>query len=115
MKPSRATPASIERLLARLESARRERGAQPGVEAILAKLGRARFHDADGLLRLHDALLYLLAFPSRPAVRRRAASILRTFAPRAAAVGGDLSVLEDADHSGMAETSVATTFSFDLL
>jgi hypothetical protein len=112
---SRATPASIERLLARLESARRERGAQTGVEAILARLARSRFRDPEELLRFHDALLYLRAFPSRPSVRRRAASILRTFAARVAALGGDLSPLEGADHSGMAETSVATTFSFDLL
>ena len=115
MTSSRATTISIERLLARLESARRERGAQPGVEAILARLGRVRFSEPEDLLRFHDALLYLLAFPSRPAVRRRAEVILRTFAARVAALGADLSLLESPDHSGLAETSVATTFSFDLL
>ena len=113
---SRATPPRIERLLAALESARRERADQAGVEAVLAKLEKVRFREADALLRFHDALLYLAAFPSRPTVRRRAARTLRTFAERVTRLdGGDVSALEEAGHSGVAETSVTTTFSFDLL
>ena len=113
---SRATPPRIERLLAALESTRRERADQAGVEAVLAKLEKVRFREADALLRFHDALLYLAAFPSRPSVRRRAARILRTFAERVTRLdGGDVSALEEAGHSGVAETSVTTTFSFGLL
>jgi len=85
------------------------------VETLLAKLGQARFRDADALVRFHDALLCLAAFPSRPAVRLRASRILRTFAERVPLLDGGVPALEEAGHSGMAGTSVTATFSFDLV
>ncbi len=111
----RATPPLIERLLAALEAARRERADQAGVEGILAKLEKAQFRDAGTLLRFHEALLYFAAFPSRPSVRLRAGRILRTLAERVTRLNGDVSALEETGHSGVAETSVTATFSFDLL
>jgi hypothetical protein len=115
MPASRGAPIRIDRLLGRLESARREGGAQRGVEDALSALARSRFGDPERLVRFHDALLYFSAFPSRPAVRRRAESILRAFEKRVAGVEDDGGVLEDAEHSGVAGTSVTTSFSFDLL
>lgn len=110
------------RLLAHLERARRERGDQRGVEAILRALARACFTDAERLAEFHDALLYFFAHPARSVVRRVAERILAGFAVRVAALGArsgmrgaDLSALEGTAHSGIAGTSVTTTFSFDLL
>src|SRR6185369_12179946 len=115
MPASRGAPIRIDRLLERLESSRRERGPQRGVEEALSALGRSRFGDPERLVRFHDALLYFSAFPSRPAVRRQAESILRAFEDRVTGIGNDLGILEDAEHSGVVGTSVTTSFSFDLL
>jgi hypothetical protein len=108
-------PAGLDRLLARLEQARRERADQRGVEKVLGELERAEIRDGRRLLEYHDALLYFAAFPSRPSVRRRAERALSRFAPRIEALraaGADFSVLEE---SGIAGTSVAAPFSFDFL
>jgi len=113
--PSRDVSAVVESLLSRLEAARRERGGQEGVESILTALAKVRFRDPEHLRRAHDALLYLEAHPSRPAVRRRARRILRIFADRVAALEEKAIDLEDPEHSGIAGTSVTTSFSFDLL
>lgn len=115
MTSTRPVPARIARLLARLESSRRERGAQSGVETVLARLDRQRFRDPVALARFHDMALYFSAFPGRPSVRRRAESILAAFPARVAFPGGDLSALESGGHSGIARTAVTATFSFDLL
>ena len=115
VSPSKRAGAAIDRLLGRLESARRERGEQKGVESVLTALAKIRFRDPERLLRFHDALLYLSAYPSRPGVLRRARRILRTFAARVVALGPDASPLEEAEHSGIAQTSVISSFSFDLL
>ena len=115
MASTSKVPVRIDRLLARLEAARRERGAQERVDAILARLEKATFRDPEALVRFHDALLYFSAFPSRPSVRRRAESILGAFAARVASLGADPAALEGGGHSGIAQTSVTTTFSFDLL
>jgi len=112
---SLAAPSRIERLLAALESARRERGEQTGVETILARIEKARLEDPHALVRLHEVLLYLAAFPSRPGVRLRAGRILRAFRERVARVDGGASALEETGHSGVAGTSVTATFSFDLV
>ncbi len=82
---------------------------------ILARLEKVRFEDTHALVRFHEALLYLAAFPSRPAVRIRAGRILRTFWERVARVDGGGPALEETGHSGVAGTSVTTTFSFDLV
>jgi hypothetical protein len=111
----RIPPGEIERQLARLERARRERASQLGVEAAISRLDGARFSDADRLAAYHDALLYFAAYPSRPAVRRRAERALSGLAARVEAlraVGADLSAIEN---SGIAGTSVATSYSYDLL
>jgi len=115
VSPWKKVGAVVDRLLERLDSTRRERGGQEGIEAILTALAKVRFRDPGHLRRVHDALLYLEAHPSRPAVRRRARAMLRTFADRVAALEERAADLESADHSGIAETSVTTSFSFDLL
>jgi hypothetical protein len=112
------TSRKIEKLLSALEEARAARGSQEGVEALLSALAAARFRDAPRLIRFHDVLLYLCAYPRRPAVLRRARRLLASIADglrRLAASKADLSPFDDPAHSGIAGTSIAAAFSFELL
>ncbi len=85
------------------------------VEWLLARLARKRFHDPEALIRLHELLLFVRAFPHNAAVARLAEKQLRSFAERVAELrrrNADLSSLEDPSVSGIAGTSVTDTFSF---
>lgn len=109
---------SIDRLLAGLEEARGRRGNQAGVESIFAALARAAIPDARRLIRLHEALLYFRAFPSRRAVAKWAEKMLAGLFARVEGVqnaGGDMSPFDDPATSGIAGTSVAMSFSFEML
>lgn len=112
------TSRQIDRLLRALEEARAGRASQEGVEAVLAAFAAARFRDAPRLIRFHDVLLYFCAYPRRPAVLRRARRLLESVAERVqrlTASKADLSPLDDPANSGIAGTSLTTTFSFELL
>ena len=109
---------SIDRLLAGLEEARGRRGNQAAVEAILARLARTRIDEARRLIRLHEALLYFRAFPSRPGVAKRAQQLLGRISTRVEELrraGGEMSPFDDPAISGIAGTSVTLSFSFEML
>lgn len=87
------------------------------VERLLATLSRRAFADADSLLRLHEAALFLRAFPHSPRVLRSAEIILRSIPNRIRKLienGADMSVFEDFDGSGVAGTTMQDTLSFDV-
>jgi len=78
--------------------------------ALLERLQRARFRDAAGLIRFHDLVLYLRAFPQSPPVLRLADEILFTIHERVAKVDED--PFDDTEVSGIAGTTISTNFSF---
>ena len=85
------------------------------VQALLERVSRTPVRDADTLIRFHELLLFLRAYPHSPAVVRLTEAQLRTFAGRVAELrqrGVDLSQLEHPDVSGVAGTAVTDTFSF---
>jgi hypothetical protein len=87
------------------------------LERLLAAAAKRRFRDAASLIRLHETLLFLRAYPSSPEVARRADEILFAFAKRIAALrtaGVDLSQFEEPEVSGIAGTSLSAVFSFDV-
>jgi hypothetical protein len=76
------------------------------------KLVRKKIRDADELVRYHERLLFLRAYPENAAMVRAVENELRHFADRVAALDADLAPLQVPEVSGIAGTSVTDTFSF---
>ncbi|MGC2324189.1 MAG: hypothetical protein WA463_16270 [Terriglobales bacterium] len=111
---------SLDRLLARLEQEKTNfsRGNASQVERLLAALGRSPLHDPQSLIRFHDALLFLRAYPHNAAVLRHAERLLETFAQRVQglrAAGADMSVFDPEQVSGIAGTSMQDTWNYDIV
>ena len=84
--------------------------------AAMGRLWRAA-SDAERLVRVHDRLLFLAAYPPSRLVRRRAEALLATTASaveRLEAAGADMSVFDEPEVAGVAGTTITTDFSFDL-
>jgi hypothetical protein len=110
-------PESLESLLARLDELKRRSGTREGTRTaqVLASLQKRRFTDADSLIRFHEMLLFLRAYPQNAAVLRRVEQILASFPERIETlrkVGADLSPFEAPEVSGIAGTSLTSTFSY---
>ncbi len=84
-------------------------GAAARTAALLEKLKRARFREAADLLRLHEVVLFLRAYPQSAKVMRLADEILFSFAERLPA---DHEAFADPDISGIAGTVISTNFSY---
>ena len=71
------------RLLAELEELKRRFGTAPGnLRAKVRALGRCEFDDADALIRFHEALLFIRAYPPSAKVLKQVEEILKTFEKR---------------------------------
>ena len=82
---------------------------------LLDQLSRKHLNDTDSLVRYHEILLFLRAYPQNASLVRAVEQQLGDFANRVAALREqevDLSQLEEPDVSGIAGTSVVDTFSF---
>jgi hypothetical protein len=88
------------------------------VESLLERLARRKFRDVEALVRFHELLLFLRAYPHNPTVMQLAEAQLRAFPGTIADLRErdiDLSWLEHPDVSGIAGSSVTDTFSFYLV
>jgi hypothetical protein len=110
----------MDHLLARLEEARGRFG--PGdarrTEGLLKTIGRRRFLDPKSLVRFHEALLFLRAFPYSATVVRQTEALLSAFRERVEAlraVNADLSLLETPEVSGIAGTAIQDTLNYDVV
>ena len=112
----RAVPTSAEAILRRLE---RVRHLRPGAREAERAISSARSYvarDPGSLIRFHEALLFLRAYPHSRRVRDGAERLLRTIARRAQALeraGEDLSAFDAPDVAGIAGTTIGTDYSFD--
>ncbi len=109
---------SLERLLARLESAKRRRPGAAEAARALGSLRARTFSDAASLIRFHDAVLFLRAHPHSRAVLRLCEEILSTFGSRIdelVASGADLSPFDHPEVSGITGMSVTTDYSYDVV
>ena len=108
-RPARRRPGPAPAdTLSRLEALRTERGPAPAQEklAAMARLDRARLPDADAVLRLHEALSFLAAYPDDERVRAAAEFLLQRFESRA-----DLRRFRrDLESSGIAGTDIVYPF-----
>ncbi len=107
-----------ERLLARLEEVLRRRPSGGRVERALDALLRRPPRGAAGLVRWHEALLFLKAYPHTRGVRSRVERALSALPALTAALPADeaASVIEsDPEVAGVAGTAVTTQFTYDLV
>ncbi len=107
-----------QRALSRLEEAKRRRPGAGAAARLLRSLARRSFSDASSLIRFHDAVLFLRAYPHSRGVLRVCENILSTFGSRVeklAASGADLSAFDHPEVSGISGTSVTTDYSYDVV
>jgi hypothetical protein len=93
------------------------RGEAARVVALLNRLRSARFPDPASLIRFHEALLFLRAFPQGPAVVRATGRILNRFHKKVLALrkaGSDMGDFDSFEFSGIAGTQMEDTLSFDV-
>lgn len=107
----------LDQLLDQLDELKNRFGASEyrDVERILTRLSRQKFKDIDSLIRYHELLLFLNAYPGNARVRRLSASQLRSFSARVDALREaeiNLSALDDPEVSGIAGTAVVDTFTY---
>ena len=108
---------SINRLLEQLDELKSHFGTHqaPTVERILTRLSRQKLEDVEALIRFHEILLFLSAYPQGARVRQLAESQLRSFSKRVAFLNDaevDLSPFDNPEISGIAGTSVVDTFTY---
>ena len=101
--------------LARLEQWKSRFGAPDTLELrqLLSDLAVHRFTDAGSLIRLHECLLFLRAYPPDAQVMQLADAILSSFAQRVGQLR-DLTAFEEAEVSGIAGTSFSAVFSYEV-
>src|ERR1700682_1321060 len=88
------------------------------LEKLLAAVRKLRVTDATPLIRLHETLLFLRAYPRSSKVARMAGAILSSFANRVAearATGADAAELTTPELSGIAGTSFSAVFSYEVV
>jgi len=109
----------LDRLLTHLEECRYRFGRGDGgrVVSLLTALNKQRFPDAKSLIRFHETLMFLRAFPQNPSVVRGTESLLNTFWKRVEALrqsGADTDEFDPLEVSGIAGTQMSDTLSFDV-
>jgi hypothetical protein len=109
-----------DRQLSELEACRYLFGAAQATRVVelLKALDAARFDDSASLIRFHETLLFLRAFPQAPSVVRATERILNNFHKKIEALrkpGADLDDDFDTyEFSGIAGTQMEDTLSFDV-
>ena len=108
-----------QRVLDRLEEIKGRFGPTNArlAETLLARAGRLRLRDAESLIRLHEALLFLRAFPPSAKVVRKTEALLSSFHRRVEALraaGADLSPLDPMEVSGIAGTVIEDSLNYDV-
>jgi hypothetical protein len=111
---------SLDRLLQQLEESRSHfgRGESTRVVELLSTLGKRKFPDTASLIRFHEALLFLRAFPHGPEVVRQSERLLRDFSRRVEQLekaGADMDDFDPLEVSGIAGTVMQDTLSFDVM
>lgn len=109
---------SLEPLITRLEEAARHRPDRGETRRLLRLVDDGSMTEARNLIRLHEALLFLRAYPHDRATLRATDAQLSRFARRVeglAASGGELEPFDRPEVSGIAGTSITTDYSYDVV
>ncbi len=110
---------ALDRQLTQLEACRYRFGQHETARVVklLQRLDAARFADTASLIRFHEALLFLRAFPQGSAVIRAIGRILNSFHNKVEALrkaGADMADFEPIEVSGIAGTQMEDTLSFEV-
>lgn len=110
---------AVDRQLTQLEACRYHFGRDEAARVVklLKRLDAARFPDSRSLIRFHEALLFLRAFPQGPTVVRLTERILNSFYNKVEALrkaGADMEDFDTFEVSGIAGTQMEDTLSFDV-
>ena len=117
------TPLSSQKVnnksLADLEESKRRFG-DSDAKALraLMELSKSRFSDTESLIRFHETLLFLRAYPSSAKILKQIEQILKHFDERVLQLrdaDADLSALDDPEVSGIGGTSVTSNFSYAIV
>lgn len=112
---------ALNATLERLEALKRRFGASDSrrAEKNLSTLARHRFTDAASLIRFHETLLFMRAYPHSPAILKKTDEILASFARRIeqlrASGAEDLYALTEPEVSGIAGTSFSAIWGYDIV
>ena len=111
-------PSTLDALLTRLESGKNNFGSRAAaeVERLLDQLARCDIRDPKALLRFHEALLFLRAFPQSASLVPRVEHLLNTFhqsVDRIRQLGTDMSIFDDFDTSGLSGTVMQDALNFE--
>jgi hypothetical protein len=111
---------SLERLLDSLEELKRPAGALrlARLRKLMKQLGRRRFSDAGALIRFHESLLFMRAYPQDASHLRETERLLSSFKKLVDALeefGADMSPFSEPDVSGIAGTSFSALFSYEVV
>jgi hypothetical protein len=110
---------SVATRLSKLEQARirYEHGSAASVEKLLSSLREFQIDDAVSLIRFHDALLFLRAFPQSRRVLQLTERLLAGIAKQVARLrdsGADMELFEPEQVSGIAGTIITDTFTYEV-
>jgi hypothetical protein len=114
--PANTLDAALDRLA--VLKCRFEPGNSLRAQRLLAQLGRRRFPDAASMIRFHEILLFLRAYPHTPAMRLRSEELLASFHKRVTrlrASGAELSAFADPTVSGIAGTAFSAIWGYDIV
>jgi hypothetical protein len=107
------------RLLAELEELRRGFGNPPRqLEQKLRAVAECEINEAESLIRFHETLLFLRAYPPSAGVLNQVEKILPSFGRRVSQLresGADLTPLDEVEVSGIAGTIVTSNFSHQIV
>ncbi|HEX8162235.1 MAG TPA: hypothetical protein VF538_10210 [Pyrinomonadaceae bacterium] len=109
---------SLERLLDLLGELKRPAGAgaRARLSGLLRQIARRRFRDAESLIRFHEILLFMRAYPQGARLLGEAEKLLDGFGGRVArlrADGADTFAFERPEVSGVAGTGFDAVFGYD--
>ena len=110
---------TTEQLLDILEAAKRNFDLPPAeITATLSGLEKSKIDTAADLIRLHETLVFMRAYPRGPRLNKRVARMLRKFGKLVAQLvnaDADISALDDPEVSGIATGSVTSNFSYAIV
>jgi hypothetical protein len=111
---------SLESLLDRLDELKRPRGEREFARLLklLLRLEGRKFRDAASLIRFHESLLFMRAYPQTPEHLSRVERLLFSIKNRVdelSEAGADLSPFSEPDVSGIAGTSFSALFSYEVV
>ena len=111
---------TLDALLDRLSElrCRFEQGDSLSAQKLLVQLGRRLFPDAVSLIRFHEILLFLRAYPHTPAIRQSSEELLASFHKRVTRLrdsGADISAFADPSVSGIAGTAFSAIWGYDIV